>query len=499
MHKNRSPCQLLPPGLLVHPFEDMVIPPGMTHLQESTEAPPPRPTPEALREQGVRPHQRDENVSLHEQALRLSNVQVLREEAVGGGKVRATFRADIAVCDVINLNWRFYPRSAYEAANRRAEKAMAQGKLTALLEHPGWDDGWKGRLDAIGARWTRLGIEEREIEWPPDSGQTVTKPVVFGEGVFIGTPAGQLVQTLLEDEVFVGISTNGYSSVTWKPFGELGVDDPTGLLDPDMEIPVTGDDLTYLTIDFVSLPANAGGQTYAESGGFAPPPVRHQESQKPPATPPVTPPPSPAPVPEKETSMHPKIKALCERLGKTLEQVKAENQTEYQQALEEIASEQNTLHVEAARVPGLTAQLARVTTERDDARRDLDEERQARVAESRGRMVDAAIEAADMPVVAPYQDGDTTVDLAGDWRAAVLGEAVRAESDAAALALVNRQVAARAHLLGRRQTESARPTVPAPPARGPRLPAGNNDGPDPLTESADPHFLSNGLVGLLRS
>ncbi|MFC6663123.1 hypothetical protein [Deinococcus multiflagellatus] len=220
----------------------------------------------------------DKNVALHEQPLRLGAVQEISREAVEGtDQELVTFRADIAVCDIINLNWRFYPRSAYEGAIARAQKAMEQGKLTALLEHPGWDDGWKGRLNAIAARWTALSIEEREIEWPPDSGQRVRKPVVSGEGVYTRTEGGALVQTLLQDGVYVGISTNGYSSVKWLTFAELGIDDPTGLLDPETPIAVTGDDLTFLTIDFVALPANAIGQVHAESGpagGFAPPPTR---------------------------------------------------------------------------------------------------------------------------------------------------------------------------------------------------------------------------------
>ena len=494
MPMNRSPCRLLPPSLMIGALTALAVPPGMTHLQESTAEPPARITPETLRERGVQPGQTDRNVGLHEQMLPISKVHVHREAAGDGGEELITFRADIAICDIINLNWRYYPRSAYEGANAKAVKQMAQGKLTMLLEHPGWEDGWAGRLDSIAARWTSLGIEDREVEWPPESGQTVTKPVVFGEGVFIGTRASEVVRKLLEGGVFVGISTNAYSSVKWTRFGDLNIDDPTGLLDPDMEIPVTGDDLTYLTIDAVALPANSGGQTYAEHAAFAPLPTR-QES----ALPQVTPPDPPAPTPGKELYMHPKIKALCERLGKTLEQIKTENQTEYQQALEDIAGEQNTLATEAARVPGLTAELARVTGERDAANTRADASEAARVAEARTGMVDAAIASTNLPEIAPYQDGETTVDLAGEWRAGLLESAMAAANDADAQALINRQVAARAHLLGPRQNEGAgaRP-APRPPTPGPRLPIGDNDAPDPQQESADPSLHGNALIARLR-
>lgn len=497
MPMNRSPCNRLPPHLLIGALNAVNVPPGMTLLQESAPTPPARPTPETLRERGVQPGQTDRNVSLHEQGLRLTNVQVLREaEGDGGAPASVSFRADIAVCDVINLNWRFYPRSAFEAANARAEKAIRQGKLTALLEHPGYEDSWAGRLDAVAARWTALGIEDREIEWPPESGQLVTKPVVYGEGIFIGTPSGELVKQLLSGGVFVGISTNGYSSVQWRPFGELGVDDPTGLLDPEMEIPVTGDDFTYLTIDFVSMPANAGGQTYSEHAAFAPLPTR-QESAPPPVTPPA---PRPAPSPGKETYMHPKIKALLERLGKTLEQVKAENQTEYQAALEAIADEQHAHQEAAALVPGLQAENARLLTENQVAQTALSASEAQRSADTRARIVDDALAAANLPTLDPYQEGDIQVDLNAAFRESLLNAALAADSDDAARASVARQVARQQHLLGTRPaSEQANP--PPAPARsgGPSLPVNDMDA-VPALESLDTTGLStNPLIQSLRS
>ncbi|MFC6751463.1 hypothetical protein [Deinococcus aquaticus] len=267
--KIRSPC--LTAALALGTAASIPpVPPGMTLLQESAPTAPPRVTPELLRERGVQDGQTNTGVSLHERAVHLGKIQAL--EAVDGSE-QVPFKANIAVCDIINLNWRFYPRSAYEGAIARAQADMKVGKLTGLVEHPGWEDGWKGRLDSIGARWTKLSIEEMDIEWPPGSGTVARHAVVVGEGLYTRTEGGQLIQQLNADGVFVGISTNGYSSVTWKRFGDLSVTDPTGLLDPDMEVAVTGDDLTFLTIDFVALPANAVGQVTAESGGFAPPPV----------------------------------------------------------------------------------------------------------------------------------------------------------------------------------------------------------------------------------
>ena len=503
--KPRSPC-LLPPELFVGAavmVELPPVPPGMVLVQESDTAPA-RPTPELIREAGVRPHQVDRNVGLHETALKLGDVQEIGREAVtvGGKTVELVkFRADIAICDIINLNYRFYPRSAYEAAIERAQAAMAQGKLTMLLEHPGWEDGWKGRLDAIAARWTALGIEEKQVEFPPDSGQMITKPVVWGEGVYTRTPGGELVQTLMQDGVFVGISTNGYSSVEWVPFGELGVPDPSGLIDPELEIPVTGDDFTLLTIDAVSLPANSGGQVYAESGGYGPPPQRKPESPSRPASVPET----PAPRTEaQEEPMHPKLKALCERLGKTLEQVKADHQAEYVQTLEAIAAEGHASTEAASQVASLTTQLSAAQTQLAQTQEALRQSEANRVKESRTAMVDSAIAEANLRQVPPLELNGEQIDLNAKWREGLLTMVLAAPSDEDAATLLAQQVAVRQHEVGT-QEESVVPAVQPPrvPAGAPSLPVGNNDAPEPLQslrtqESGDP-IAFNPIITRLRS
>lgn len=482
MPMNRSPClHLLSLGLLCDPLPHLVVPPGMTALQESRTEPPPRPTPEALRESGVHAHQVDRNVSLHEAPLRLSGVQVIGREMVGTGadqRELVKFRADIAICDIINLNYRFYPRSAYEAAIARATPWMEQGKLTGLLEHPGWDDGWKGRLDAVAARWTALGIEEKEVEFPPDSGVRVSKPVVWGEGVYTRTASGELIQTLNEDGVFVGISTNGYSSVEWVPFGELGIADPSGLIDPELEIPVTGDDLAFLTIDFVALPANSGGQVYAESGGYGPPPQRAPAAPTPTPVPSPTP---PAPVPVKESHMHPKIKALLERLGKTLEQVKADHPTEYLATLEEAARDGHANQEAAAQLATAQGQLATTQTQLAQTQAALRLSEGNRVTESRTAMVDKALNDAALPQLPPLEVGGETIDLNAKFREGLVAAAVAADSDEAATALLTQQIAIRKHELAGQQTEGVPNVRPArPPVQAPNLPIGDNGATPPL-------------------
>ncbi|MFC6663125.1 hypothetical protein [Deinococcus multiflagellatus] len=91
------------------------------------------------------------------------------------------------------------------------------------------------------------------------------------------------------------------------------------------------------------------------------------------------------------------------------------------------------------------------------------------------------------------------MDLNAQWRDALLAEAVRAETDDAAKAVITRQVAARQHVLGARPVEQTQQREGAQrlPVPAPKLPTGNNDQPVPLTEDAS---LSGDslLVGMLR-
>ena len=149
-------------------------------------------------------------------------------------------RVEIATVDVINQNRRFYPRSAYEAANTRAEADMKVGKLWALLEHPSWDEGRKGELEDIAGKYESLTIEGN---------------IVVGRVLVPHTDAGDVVIGLLEAGIAVGVSTNGAASQSYVRASTL---DPTYPF-PDEEISVIGDDFTYNTIDFVADPSNLGG------------------------------------------------------------------------------------------------------------------------------------------------------------------------------------------------------------------------------------------------
>ncbi|MFC6662961.1 hypothetical protein [Deinococcus multiflagellatus] len=310
---NRSPCT---EAATLHLMEAAGQAP--TTARRSLRPPKSVVTLERVQARGVAEGQKAENVSLHEDVpLR---VKARLTEEVRDGVMVTLVKADVAICDIINRNGRYYPRSCYEAANAAAGPDMEDGGLWALMDHPEWWEPVRGSMQKIATKWTGLTIEEgREIEWPVGSGTTRKVDMVVAEGEIVDTAVGSDIKGLLKSGIRVGISTNGYGSAVWKKASEL---DPN-YYDPDALIPVVQDDYRYNSIDYVSDPSNIGGRARTEaSEAFDPDDLD-----------------VPAPIRPQEGKMHAILKALCEKHGKTLEQVKKEHAPEYYMALEQIADQ----------------------------------------------------------------------------------------------------------------------------------------------------------------
>lgn len=261
------------------------------------------------------------------------------------GKDVPMVRVNIATVGIINRNSRFYPRSAFEGANERAQQAIKEGSLWGLLEHPGFGDTAKGRLEKIALKFEELGIE----------GDTV-----YGIASVVETDAGKTFRTLYDAGIKIGVSTNGYSG-KGKLVKAESLD--SNWPDPEELITVMGDDYTYLTIDVVADPSNVGGMIPRESARV------------------------------KETKMNPILVQLAKKLGISVEQVKLEHSDEYLEALEQAAqtstpvsanttSNQDRQTLEEA-VLGLTAELQATKS--------------AKVATERRNIWTSALEAAELP------------------------------------------------------------------------------------------------------
>ncbi|MFC6663124.1 hypothetical protein [Deinococcus multiflagellatus] len=96
--------------------------------------------------------------------------------------------------------------------------------------------------------------------------------------------------------------------------------------------------------------------------------------------------------------IHPKVQELLTKHGKTLEQVKKEHTGEYQAVLEAIASDSLA---QTARITELTGQVTTLETNLQAATVRAVTAEQGLVKESRAKLVDDAIAAANLPVLPP--------------------------------------------------------------------------------------------------
>ncbi|WP_263489749.1 hypothetical protein [Deinococcus multiflagellatus] len=342
----------------------------------------------------------------------------LREEKRNGETVTLV-DVTVATAGRVNRNKRYYSREVWQAAIDAAQPEIEAGRLWGLLEHPkdGWND-WdplKGRLETIWVIYEKLWLEG---------------DVVKATGILIDDHAsGQTMRALLKKKVAVGISSNGTGSAQYLPAKEIpGLQ---GYPDPEETICVIQTDFRLLTIDAVSDPSDLSGL------------ARQKETHRP-----------------KEGKMHPKLKALLERFpGLTLEQIKAQHQTEYAAAMIEMAE---AVAREGAPTPApaptptptpaptpapspTPASNVENTLERTvlGLTSELQRERREKVIEKRTNIAITALEAAGLPKAPKVKD----IDLDARFRDSLIAAATAANSDTEAQELVAEMIAERRALM----------------------------------------------------
>lgn len=361
----------------------------------------------------------------------------LREEKRNGETVTLV-DVTVATAGRVNRNRRYYSREVWAAAVAAAQDDIAAGRFWGLLEHPkdSWDD-WdplKGRLETIWVIYEQLVMDG---------------DVVKAMGVLIDDhAAGQTMRALLKKKVAVGISSNGTGSAQYLPAKEIpGLQDAPN---PDELICVIQPDFRLLTIDAVSDPSDLSGV------------ARQKETHRP-----------------KEGTMHPKLKALFERFpGLSLDQIKAQHQTEYNAAMlavaEDVAREQAAppatppAPVNVPATPAAPASQVETTLERSvlSLTTELQRERREKVVEKRTNIAITALESAQLPKAPKVKD----IDLDARFRESLIAAATAAESDDEARDLVASMIDERRALMQGSAQEAARGRAPS----GVPLPSGNN-------------------------
>lgn len=136
-----------------------------------------------------------------------------------------------AKAGIVNRNGRLYSKTVFETAVERAQEKLTQNKYLGELEHP-WEV--QTSLKRAAVRFTELWMEGDLVKY---------------KGVILPTPDGQILESLLEGGVGVGVSTRGYGSYKIETIDGRDVE-------------VIQDDFRMPGIDFVLDESNPHGAVH---------------------------------------------------------------------------------------------------------------------------------------------------------------------------------------------------------------------------------------------
>lgn len=149
----------------------------------------------------------------------LKNMQILKEGKVGPLRVRGIFqRADEA-----NSNQRIYPHKVLDSAVKSLNEAIKERRLVGELDHPTYE---MVKLSNASHLITNLWMEGKDV---------------IGEAEILPTPAGKVVEGLIQGGVKIGISSRGM-----------------GTLSESGGVKTVNEDYKLLTFDIVADPSTRG-------------------------------------------------------------------------------------------------------------------------------------------------------------------------------------------------------------------------------------------------
>lgn len=146
-------------------------------------------------------------------------MQILKEGKTGPLKVRGIFqRADEA-----NNNQRIYPHKVLDNAVKSLNEAIKERRLVGELDHPTYE---MVKLSNASHLITNLWMEGKDV---------------IGEAEILPTPAGKVVEGLIQGGVKIGISSRGM-----------------GTLSESGNVKTVNEDYKLLTFDIVADPSTRG-------------------------------------------------------------------------------------------------------------------------------------------------------------------------------------------------------------------------------------------------
>jgi len=139
----------------------------------------------------------------------------------------------LATAEVKNGNGRYYAKDLWQREINKYMENVKQNRAMGELDHP----------ESSIINLKNVSHKINKMWWNGDN--------VMGVIEILPTPSGNIVKSLIENKIPVGVSSRGMGSL--KPMGE-GI----------MEVQ---DDFELLCFDFVSTPSNPGSYMYPTSVG----------------------------------------------------------------------------------------------------------------------------------------------------------------------------------------------------------------------------------------
>jgi len=142
-------------------------------------------------------------------------------ESRGGGS--PTVEGILATCNVKNGNGRYYPKPIWKREIDKYMDSIRNNRATGELDHP----------ESTVINLKNVSHNIKDIWWDGD--------YIMGKIEILPTPSGNILKSLIDSGIQVGVSSRGMGSV--KQIGET------------LEVQ---DDFELLCWDFVSTPSNPG-------------------------------------------------------------------------------------------------------------------------------------------------------------------------------------------------------------------------------------------------
>jgi len=120
--------------------------------------------------------------------------EIIKEDV--NGKKKYLIRGSFSKAGVVNKNKRLYPRNVMAESLKECTEMMSQNRMVGELEHPASP---KINLERISHKINKLELAE--------------DGTLLGEMEVLDTPTGKILQTLIDSNVGLGVSTRGTGSV----------------------------------------------------------------------------------------------------------------------------------------------------------------------------------------------------------------------------------------------------------------------------------------------